>query len=153
MKSLCQVLLPLVLVCAAACASASRGTRCAPIDPELYLDYGGLYDECTVEQRARMTGTPRLEYPYTPPQNVACLVGVLRFIVDTLGRPIPESVEIVGGNDQHYVEVMLNYLPQVRYSPGRVHKRAVHQIVRWESRTPAYQINGGRIDPTIRMPC
>jgi hypothetical protein len=116
-----------------ACAS-TRGSRCAPIDPELYADFGGLYDECTVEQRARMIGTPVINYPYTAPRNVVCVIGVLRFVVDTTGRPIPKTVEVAGGNDQRYVELMIDHLPQVRFAPGRIKGRAVHQIARWESR-------------------
>jgi hypothetical protein len=117
-----------------ACTSAPRGSRCAPIDPELYADFGGLYDECTVEQRARMIGTPVINYPYTAPRNVVCVIGVLRFVVDTTGRPIPKTVEVAGGNDQRYVELMIDHLPQVRFAPGRIKGRAVHQIARWESR-------------------
>ena len=140
-------------VVAAACASAGKGVRCAPIDPELYMDYGGLYDECTVQQRARMSNTPRIEYPYTPPRNLVCLIGTLRFVVDTLGKPIPQSVEVAAANDERYVEAMLNYLPQLRYAPGRVNNRPVHQIVRWESRTPVSALSAGRVDPTVRGSC
>ena len=125
----------LYLAVVGACAT-TRGSRCAPIDPELFEEFGGLFDECTVEQRARMTGTPRLEYPYAAPRNVSCLVGVLRFVVDTTGRVLPQTVQVAAANDERYVEAMVNYLPQLRFAPGRVKGRAVHQIARWESRTP-----------------
>jgi hypothetical protein len=123
------------LFAGAACASASRSSRCAPIDPELYEDYGGLYDECTVEQRARLTSQPRVDYPYQPPRNVYCLIGELRFVVDTFGRALPQTVEVVRANDERYIEVMVNALPQLRFTPGRVKRRAVNQIARWESHT------------------
>jgi hypothetical protein len=123
-----------------ACAS-TRGSRCAPIDPELFLEFGGLYDECTVDQRARMTGTPRIDYPGAPPRGVNCLIGVLRFVVDTTGRVLPQTVQVAAANDQRYIEVMVNYLPQLRFAPGKVKGRAVHQIARWESRTMAYNRN------------
>jgi hypothetical protein len=124
-----------VLFTAVACASAAKGKRCAPIDPELYLDYGGLYDECSVEQRAHLSFAPRIDYQYSAPPNVYCLYGSLRFIIDTLGKPLPQTVEVTAANDERYIELMVNYLPQVRFTPGRVKKRPVHQIVRWESRT------------------
>jgi hypothetical protein len=127
------------MVLIAACASAGTNRRCVPIDPDLYLDYGGLYDECTVERRAHLSFTPRLEYPFAPPLNVYCLYGTLRFIVDTLGNPIGETVQVVAGNDERYVGQMVNYLPQVRYAPGQVKGRPVHQIVTWESRMPVRQ--------------
>lgn len=128
----------------AACASASKSRRCAPIDPELYLDYGGLYDECTAEKRASLTFTPRLDYPYQVQPNVYCLYGSLRFIVDTIGKPIGQTVEVVSGNDQRYVEIMVNYLPQLRFSPAQVKGRAVHQIARWESRMPVRPLTTSR---------
>lgn len=128
-----------LLVFVTACASASKGRRCAPIDPELYVDYGGLYDECTAEKRAHLAFAPRIDYPYAAPQNVYCLYGTLRFIVDTLGKPIGQTVEAVAGNDQRYIELMVNYLPQVRFAPAEVKKRKVHQIARWESRTAVRQ--------------
>lgn len=116
-----------------ACAS-TRGARCVPIDPELFEEFGGLYDECTVEQRARLVGTPIIDYPYAAPRNVSCVIGVLRFVVDTNGKAVPRTVEVAGGNDERYVELMVQHLPQVRFSPGKVKGRAVHQIARWESR-------------------
>lgn len=122
-----------------ACASAARASRCAPIDPEAYLDYGGLYDECTVEQRARLSFAPRIDYPYQPPRGVTCVFAELRLIVDTAGRPLPETVQVAQANDERYVELMMSYLPQVRFSPGRVKDRPVHQIARWESRTAVRQ--------------
>lgn len=124
----------------AACASA-RGSRCPPIDPEMFEEFGGLYDECTVEQRARMNGTPRLDYPGAPPRGIACLIGVLRFVVDTTGRVLPQTVQVAAANDARYVEVMVSYLPQLRFTPGKVKGRPVHQIARWESRTRAYNRN------------
>ena len=122
-----------------ACASAGKNRRCVPIDPELYLDYGGLYDECTVETRARLSFTPRIDYPYAPPLNVYCLYGTLRFIVDTAGNPLGQTVQVVAGNDERYVDQMVSYLPQIRFAPGRVKGRPVHQIVSWESRMPVRQ--------------
>lgn len=119
----------------AACASGGRTSRCAPIDPELYLDYGGLYDECTVEQRARVASRPRIEYPYRAPSNVVCLFAELKFIVDPMGRPIAETVQVTRANDQRYVDIVLNVLPQLRFTPGKVKGRAVHQYARWEART------------------
>lgn len=129
----------MMFVALAACASAAKGKYCAPIDPELYLDYGGLYNECSVEQRAHLSFAPRIDYPYSAPRNVNCLYGSLRFIIDTLGKPLPQTVEVTAANDERYIELMVNYLPQVRFAPGRVKKRPVHQIVRWESRTPVRQ--------------
>ena len=122
------------------CASA-RGSRCPPIDPELFEEFGGLYDECTVEQRARMTGTPRLDYPGAAPRGVTCLIGVLRFVVDTSGKVLPRTVQVSAANDERYVEVMVSYLPQLRFAPGKVKGRAVNQIARWESRTRVYNRN------------
>ena len=128
-----------VLVTVMACASAAKGKNCAPIDPELYLDYGGLFNDCSVEQPAHLSFAPRIDYPYSAPPNVYCLYGSLRFIIDTLGKPLPQTVEVTGANDERYIELMVNYLPQVRFAPGKVKKRPVHQIVRWESRTPIRQ--------------
>lgn len=136
LKAFTALLAPLLL---AGCASASRGQQCPPIDPEAYLDYGGLYDECTVEQRARLSFAPRIDYPYQPPRGVTCVFAELRLIVDTAGRPLPETVEVAQANDGRYVELMMTYLPQVRFSPGRVRGRPVHQIARWESRTAVRQ--------------
>jgi hypothetical protein len=121
------------------CASAGKNRRCVPIDPDLYMDYGGLYDECTVETRARLSFTPRIDYPYAAPLNVYCLYGTLRFIVDTLGNPLGQTVQVLAGNDERYVEQMVSYLPQIRYAPGQVKGRPVHQIVTWESRMPVRQ--------------
>ena len=117
------------------------------------MDYGGLYDECTVDQRARLVSTPRIQYPGAAPPNVACVYGVLRFIVDTVGKPVSQSVEVIAGNDQRYVELMVNNLSQVRFSPGTVKKRPVHQIVRWESRTPVSQLMSMRTASTRASSC
>lgn len=144
----------IVVLVLAACASASRSQRCAPIDPELFADYGGLYDECTVEQRARLTFAPRIDYPYAAPRNVTCLIGTLKFVVDTLGHVLPETAQVAAGNDQRYVELMLNYLPQLRFAPGKVKGRSVHQVSRWESRTAArLPVSMGRVDPAQRASC
>jgi hypothetical protein len=131
---LTRLALAAAIAALAACASMAKGNRCAPIDPELSADYGGLYDECTVDQSARIIGTPVIDYPYTAPRNVVCVIGVLRFVVDTTGKPIPRTVEVAAGNDQRYVELMISHLPQLRFAPGRIKGRAVHQLSRWESR-------------------
>ena len=128
----------LVMGClvAAACASATRGSRCAPIDPELYLDYGGLYDECTVDRAARLVFRPTLEVNHRPPQNVVCAFAEFRVIVDTTGKAIPETIQVGRTNDAQYVELVLANLGQFRFAPGRMKDgRAVHQITRFESRT------------------
>lgn len=140
----------LLLALLAACASAAKGSRCPPVDPESYVDYGGLYDECTVEQRARISFQPRLEYPYQAPRNVNCLVGELRFIVDTLGKPLAETVEVTRANDERYIEIMVGALQQLRFTPGRVKGRAVHQIARWESRTAVLQSSTSPRNPSAR---
>ena len=120
----------------AACASATRGSRCAPIDPEMYLEYGGLYDECTVDRAARVVFRPRIEVNYTPPVNVICAIVELRGIVDTSGKVIPETVEIRLTNDGQYAELVMSKLNQFRFSPGRAKNgRAVHQITRFDSKT------------------
>ena len=144
----------LALAVIAGCASGGRGRHCPPIDPEWSEQFGGLYDECSVEQSARMTGTPRLEYPYVAPRNVMCLVGVLRFVVDTAGRVLPQTVQVAAANDERYVEVMVDYLPRLRFAPGRVKGRPVHQIARWESRTPV-RLSGttGRADQSRGATC
>jgi len=134
----------------AACASTSQSRRCAPIDPELYLDYGGLYDECTVEQRARVSSQPRIEYPYQAPNNLVCLFAEIRVIVDTTGRPIPETVQVTRANDERYVEIVLNSLSQLRFVPGRVKGRAVHQYARWETRTAVRLPVSTSRNPTAR---
>lgn len=131
----------------------TKGSRCVPIDPELSADYGGLYDECTVDQLARLASAPHIQYPGTVPANLSCLYGVLRFIVDTLGEPVAQSVEVVAGNDRRYVQLMLNGIPQVRFAPGMVKKRPVHQIVRWESRTPVSQLASMRTTSTRNTSC
>ena len=119
-----------------ACASATKGRRCTPIDPELYLDYGGLYDECTVDRPARVVFRPTIEINYRPPQNVICSFADLRGIVDTTGRLIAETVQVGRTNDGQYVELVLAKINQFRFSPGRTKDgRAVHQIARFESRT------------------
>ena len=137
----------------AACASMGRSKRCAPIDPESFLDYGGLYDECTVGQRARLIFAPRIEYPYQPPRGLRCVSAELRVVVDTLGRPLPETVQVAQANDARYVELMVNHLPQVRFSPGRVDGRAVHQIARWESRTAVRQLTARATTPSRSDSC
>lgn len=139
-----------ILAFAAGCAGATRGMRCAPVDPELFADYGGLYDECTVEQRARVASQPRIDYPYQAPNNVSCLFAELRVIVDTTGRPIPETAQVTRANDQRYVEVVLNSLSQLRFSPGRVKGRAVHQYARWEARTTVRMFGSTSRNPTAR---
>lgn len=131
----------------------TKGSRCVPIDPELSADYGGLYDECTVDQRARLATAPHIQYPGAAPANLRCVYGVLRFIVDTMGKPVAESVEVLAGNDQRYVELMLNGLPQVRFAPGMVRKRPVYQIARWESRTAVSQLMSMRTTSMRNTSC
>ena len=142
-----------VLTLLPACALARKGNNCAPIDPELSLDYGGLYNECTVDQRARLAFAPRIQYPGAVQTNAQCLYGVLRFIVDTTGKPIVQSVELVATNDLRYSELMLNGLPQVRFSPGKVKKHPVHQVAHWESRTPVSQLMSMRTTSTATTSC
>ena len=124
------------LVAVAACASAAKGSRCAPIDPELYLHYGGLYDECTVDRPARVLFRPKIDVNYLPPQNVICSFADLKGIVDTTGKLIAETVEVARTNDGQYVELVLAKINQFRFLPGRTKDgRAVHQIARFDSRT------------------
>ena len=102
----------------------------------MYLEYGGLYDECTVDRAARVVFRPKIEVNYTPPVNVICAIAELRGVVDTTGKVIPETVEVRLTNDGQYAELVMSQLNQFRFSPGRSKDgRAVHQITRFDSRT------------------
>ena len=137
-----------------ACASARKGSRCAPIDPELFEDYGGLYDECTVEQRARVTMQPRITYPYQAPNNITCVFAELKMVVDTFGKADPRTVMVTRANDERFVGLMVAALPQVRFAPGKVQGRKVHQIARWEARAPVQSmISTSRRQATSSTSC
>lgn len=150
------VLLIATIVCAmalAACASAAKGNRCPPIDPELFEEYGGMYDECTVDVRARVLFGPRIDYPYQVPNNITCVFAEIKVVVDTTGKPILQTAYVSRANDQRYVELAMAAMPQLRFAPGKVKGRAVHQISRWETRTAVGSLTASRTATTRSTSC
>lgn len=119
-----------------------------------WLASGPVYRDCDVERpaAARTTGRPR----FTFPRELSCVIVELEFVVDSTGRPRPETARVVSTNSAEYAELLLETLPRWRYEPARRAGAPVHQVVhvrhaRADERLP-FVIQGQRPPPRAPAP-
>jgi hypothetical protein len=110
-----------------------RGSPCAPVPLDMIEAFGEVYSECEVEERARVSMHPRLDYPAPAALYGACLVAVVGLVVDTTGQPIRESAYVSRANNDGYAQYVLDAIMQVRFSPAKRKGRVVRQIARYQS--------------------
>jgi TonB family protein len=90
----------------------------------------GIYQYAYVDRPATARrGNDQPRYP--APLRAALVEGevLVKFVVDTLGRVEPGSVEIVRAAHPLFGEAVADWLPRNRYNPARVDGRPVRQLV------------------------
>lgn len=81
-----------------------------------------------------LPGAPAPRYPET--LRAAAVQGrvVARFVVDTLGRVEPQSVELPEASHAQFAEAVRQVLPRLRFRPAEAGGRRVRQLVQQEFR-------------------
>lgn len=104
-----------------AVGSASRGDG---------LGAGGVLAEHDVDRAPRTLGTPPVPR-YPEALRSAGITGrvIAQFVVDTLGRAEPGSVEFLEATRAEFADAVRAVLPRMRFSPGEVGGRAVRTRV------------------------
>jgi hypothetical protein len=72
---------------------------------------------------------PRLERIFIPPVPVSTLIrgnhSLIRVVIDTVGRVMPDSITVCGISDPMYVQRMAEEVARYRFHPGLLHARHV----------------------------
>lgn len=121
-----------------------------------WLTAGPVYRDCDVERPAvaKTMGRPSFAFP----RELSCAIVELEFVVDSTGRPRPETARIISTNSTEYAERLLETLPRWRYAPARRAGAPVSQVVhvrhaRPDERLP-FVVAGQRPPPRPpRPPC
>jgi hypothetical protein len=132
MRARSGILIGVLSIGAAACASsgstASQKKSCdlRPEDAKYALG-APLYRDCAVELKAHLQSTTRPDFQSSA--RSACYAVDLEFVVDTAGRPEPQTVRVVRTNDQSFAQATASTVPQWKYTPAQVAGHPVRQIV------------------------
>lgn len=114
----------LLLLSAACAANKTASAKCAPISDE-WARFGTVYAECAVDQKAMPPSlAPSLNYRPTS----GCAHVEMELVLDTLGKPIPESAKPTHSTDPVFLEAVLRTLPNLRWKPAMKDGHAVQQL-------------------------
>ncbi len=120
-----------ILLCLGCAARTAQSSACDPVPAEFALVGQTVYRDCNVDRKARQAGSfPRLEY--TPSRSQTCSRVVVDVVVDSTGRPVPETARVVRSTDPGFGLAVLNSLGVMRYEPALKDGRPVPQLVRVE---------------------
>src|SRR5262249_54942392 len=88
------------------------------------------YSESDVQERPIRDSSPMLVYPRLLREAEIEGEVVLQFIVDTLGRVEPTSLQVVQTANPGFNESAKDNVLDTRFRPGRVHGKGVRVLVR-----------------------
>jgi hypothetical protein len=107
----------------------SRVTMLTDPHVDLLLQMYKPYMFYQVDSVAKLQSSSRPTYPDDTDQRAnGMVIGLI--IVDSLGRAIPGSMQLLYSTDSHFSTAARNWLASMRYAPARIGERKVAQIVR-----------------------
>lgn len=112
------------MLLASAVAVPARAQLCAPMPRALY--------EHEVTDVARYAGDSALRPRPAEPASTASDASsafVVQFVVDTLGRPQPQTLQILRAPTPADRQAVTRILPRWRFTPARVDRCVVAQLV------------------------
>ena len=127
----------LLLAVVAGCASGKRVARECPPLPADYQSYEGLYQECNVDQRARVATTPRPDFSRLEPlinSSAGCYTADFTFVVDEKGVPVDRSVKLVRTNSQSYARAIEEVVRGLRFDSAKKDGTPVRQFYKHEAK-------------------
>jgi hypothetical protein len=124
----------IALTLCGACATRNTAPRtCEPVSAEFTLEGQSVYRYCAVDRRARLSSRP-IPYSYVPlAGRHRCSRASVDVVVDSTGRPIPETARIVRSTDPNFALAILQSLESARFEPAIKDGQPVAQLVRIES--------------------
>jgi hypothetical protein len=94
---------------------------------------------------------------YTPATGQTCLRATIDVVVDSTGRPLPETARLVRATDPGFGVAVLSNLGGMRFEPARKDGRPVAQLVRFDQAIMAVVVPAGTprsaVRPPHRPPC
>lgn len=93
-------------------------------------DSGGVPVLDSVDQPVQIQACPRPEYPTSRADHLAMVRVELRYIIDTLGFPEPESIQLIGQRPSvEFREPAIDAIRRCRFRPAMHRGRKVRQLV------------------------
>ena len=143
-----------LLVVVMACASGKRSAReCKPLPTE-YQTYSGLYQDCNVDERARVVSTPRPDFSRLEPlatSAAGCYTAEFTMVVDETGVPLDRSIVLVRTNSQSYAQAIRDQVARLRFDPAKKGGAPVRQLYKHEAKMQ-YAVARSGSSPTRRPP-
>ncbi len=96
---------------------------------QFQLDLSAVFEEAAVDEVPQRISCPTLEYPRELHQAGITGSVLLRFVVDTMGRVEPSSVEVLSSTHKAFEEAATTMIRGCRFRPGRVRGWAVRTLV------------------------
>ena len=122
-----------------ACASMRGASgHCTPETRDsLYLRFAPAFRACGVDRQAKVLSTPIPSW--TPSSSTAapgtmCYSADLEFVVDTTGKPMLGSVQILRTNTADFADAYAARVPTWEYEPAEIAGNKVRQIVAYKAR-------------------
>lgn len=135
----------ILLVMVVGCAGGTRAARACPPLPTDYQTYEGLYQTCNVDQRARVTSTPRPDFSRLEPlinSNAGCYTADFTLVVDEKGVPVARSVRLVRANSQSYARAIEEMVHGLRFEPAKKDGMPVRQFYEYEAKMQYRSMSG-----------
>jgi TonB family protein len=101
------------------------------VDPQATGPWDGIYDEATADARYTPARILRQSAPMYPPAlRQARIEGsvVIRFVVDTLGRVEPASIEVLESSRPTFDQPAIQAILATRFATARFDNRGVRQL-------------------------
>jgi hypothetical protein len=118
-----------ITLCSACAARTAQPSTCEPVPAEFALVGQTVYRDCDVDRKARSPrGVPRLHF--TPSAGQTCFRAIIDVVVDSTGRPVPETARVARSTDPSFAAAAVNSLEGMRYEPALKDGRPVPQLVR-----------------------
>lgn len=139
-------------LCSACAAKRAAPRTCDAVPLEFSLAGETVYRDCAVDRRARPSSRP-IHYGYRPlASGQRCAHAIVDFVVDSTGRPIPETARVVRATDPNFGLLVLQSLESARFEPAIKDGQPVAQLVRIESAVAGAIRQAGVRQPR-RPPC
>ena len=135
----------MLLLMVAGCATGTRTARVCPPLPTEYQAYEGLYQQCNVDQRARVTSTPRPDFSRLEPllnSRAGCYSADFTLVVDENGVPVDRSIKLVRTTSQSYARAIEEMVRGLRFDPAKKDGMPVRQFYEYEAKMQYRSMSG-----------
>jgi len=121
------------LVLAGCASTGNRGAEKCGLRPEdsTFVSKVPVYRDCAVDVKAKVLNQQDERPNYRPPvsRQSTCYSATLVFVVDTLGRPESNNVQVIQRTNEEMGAALADIVHRLRYTPAILNGAPVRQIV------------------------